>query len=125
VSVENNDTAKGIIIHIFCKKDDVKLSTYDGLVNKVRKKLMHDSALIVPGVSPEPDLSTEFSILIIASGISARALPDSVGQAVLNESYIGADLSFIAELAHLEELTNTLSFTNIPAIVRKLQGLSH
>lgn len=125
VSVENIDTAQGIIIHICCKKGDIKLSTYDGLVNNVRKKLKHDSALIVAGVSLDPDLTTVLSILIIASGISAKALPDSVGAAVLHDSYVGDDLSFIAEPAHLEELTNRPSFTGIPAIVRKLQRLSH
>jgi cell division protein FtsZ len=124
VSVENIDTAQGIIVHICCKKDDIKLSTYDGLVNNVRKKLKHDSALIVAGVSLEPELSTELSILIIASGISTRVLSDKVGQTELHEPYIGDDLSFISEPEHLEEFTNTSSFTDIPAIVRKLQGLS-
>ena len=121
VSVENIDTAQGIIIHICCKKDDIKLSTYDGLVNNVRKKLMHDSALIVAGVSLDPELTTELTILVIASGISTKALPDHAGQAELHESYVGDDLSFITEPEHLEELTNTPSFTDIPAIVRKLQ----
>jgi len=46
----------------------------------MRSSVKHDSALIVADVSLEPDLSTEFSILIIASGISAQALPDSVGR---------------------------------------------
>jgi cell division protein FtsZ len=124
VSVENIDTAQGIIIHICCKKDDIKLSTYDSLVNNVRKKLKHDSALIVAGVSLDPELTTELTILVIASGISTKVLPYNAGQAELHESYVGDDLSFITEPGHLEELTNTPSFTDIPAIVRKLQGLS-
>jgi cell division protein FtsZ len=124
VSVENIDTAQGIIIHICCKKDDIKLSTYDGLVNNVRKKLKHDSALIVAGVSLDPELTTELTILVIASGISTKPLVINEGLTGINESYVGDDLSFITEPEHLEELTNTPSFTDIPAIVRKLQGLS-
>jgi cell division protein FtsZ len=124
VSVENIDTAQGIIIHICCKKDDIKLSTYDGLVNNVRKKLKHDSALIVAGVSLDPELTTELTILVIASGISTKPLVINAGLTGINESYVGDDLSFITEPGHLEELTNTPSFTDIPAIVRKLQGLS-
>jgi cell division protein FtsZ len=93
-------------------------------VNNVRKKLKHDSALIVAGVSLEPELATELSILIIASGISTRSLTDNIGSNELHESYVGDDLSFISKPEHLEELTNTSSFTDIPAIVRKLQGLS-
>jgi cell division protein FtsZ len=124
VSVENIDTAQGIIIHICCKKDDIKLSTYDGLVNNVRKKLKHDSALIVAGVSLDPELTTELTILVIASGISTKPLVINAGLTGINESYVGDDLSFITEPEHLEELTNTPSFTDIPAIVRKLQGLS-
>jgi cell division protein FtsZ len=124
VSVENIDTAQGIIIHICCKKDDIKLSTYDGLVNNVRKKLKHDSALIVAGVSLDPELTTELTILVIASGISTKPLVINAGLTGINESYVGDDLSFITKPEHLEELTNTPSFTDIPAIVRKLQGLS-
>jgi cell division protein FtsZ len=121
VSVENIDTAQGIIIHICCKKDDIKLSTYDGLVNNVRKKLKHDSALIVAGVSLDPELTTELTILVIASGISTKVLPYNTGASELHESYVGDDLSFITEPEHLAELTNVQSYTDIPSIVRKLQ----
>ncbi|TWX50218.1 cell division protein FtsZ [Colwellia hornerae] len=127
VSAENIDSAQGIIIHICCKKDDIKLSTYDGLVNNVRKKLKHDSALIVAGVSLDPELTTELTILIIASGISTKALPNQKSPTALNElgeSYVGDDLSFISDHEHLEFLTNSPSFTDIPAIVRKLQRLN-
>jgi len=126
VSVENIDTAQGIIIHICCKKDDIKLSTYDGLVNNVRKKLTHDSALIVAGVSLDPDLATELSILVIASGISKEIVPNETSRIVSNElkeTYVGDDLSFISDPEYLKELASSPSFTDIPSIVRKLQGL--
>jgi len=38
VSLAEVDSAKGVIIQV-CSRDEIKLSTYDGLMNQVRKKL--------------------------------------------------------------------------------------
>lgn len=120
VSVENIDTAQGIIIHICCR-EEIKLSTYDGLVNHVRAKLKHDTALIVAGATLDPDLDNDLEILLIASGITHNETSDIISPKEPLESYIGGDLSFITEPENLEELTNEVSYTDIPTIVRKLQ----
>lgn len=122
VSVENIDTAKGIIIHICCR-DEIKLSTYDGIVNNIRAKLKHNSALIVAGVILDPELENDLEILLIASGISHHESTINTQVKEIKvplDSYIGNDLSFITEPESLGELNNEESYTDIPAIVRKL-----
>ena len=124
VSVENIDTAQGIIIHICCR-EEIKLATYDGLVNYVRAKLKHDTALIVAGVTLDTDLDNDLEILLIASGITHHDKSHTHHETSPSKdpvnSYIGEGLRFITEPENLEELTNEASYTDIPTIVRKLQ----
>lgn len=120
VSVENIDSAKGIIIHICCK-EEIKLATYDGLVNCVRQKLKHDSALIVAGVTLDPDMQCDLEILLIASGICHETDESKSMTNAESFSYVGEDLSFISEPDTIEELTNESSKLDIPTIVRKMQ----
>ena len=134
VSVEQIDTAQGIIIHICCR-EEIKLATYDGLITQVRNKLKHDSALIVAGVTLAPELENEVEILLIASGICPSDEPkDFTSQshstipptsattaASKSDSYIDDELSFISEQVQLAELSAVPTLTDIPAIVRKMQ----
>lgn len=69
VSIANIDSAQGIIFQLFCKSEP-KLSTYNNLVDHIRHKVSNRSVLIVPGVTLDPELSSEIEILIIGSGIS-------------------------------------------------------
>jgi len=126
VSIANIDTAKGIIFQLFCKSEP-KLSTYNGLIDHIRAKITNSSVLIVPGVTLDPDLSSEIEILIIGSGISSKQSGEEAmiakvikGNDILAESsddlepeYIDDELSFI-------EQGETI--TDIPAITRKLMA---
>lgn len=120
VSVEKIDTAKGVIIHICCR-EEIKLSTYDGLVTQIRNRLKHDSALIVAGVTLAPELESDIEILLIASGICNSDNTTELASSNPNDSYIDNDLSFISEKEQLQKLASTPALTDIPAIVRKMQ----
>lgn len=129
VSIANIDTAKGIIFQLFCKSEP-KLSTYNGLIDHIRTKVTNRSVLIVPGVSLEPNLSSEIEILIIGSGIcSDKAQPtkatitidDNESKTIQNSeptepTYLDEELSFINQGE---------SITDIPAITRKLMAIKH
>jgi cell division protein FtsZ len=84
--------------------------------------------LIVPGVTLDPNLSSEIEILIIGSGISSA---ESTGEPMVEEQscdetilhqeteglapkYLDEDLSFI---------TQGEGYTDIPAITRKLLAI--
>ncbi len=128
VSIANIDTAKGIIFQLFCKSEP-KLSTYNGLIDHIRSKVTNRSVLIVPGVSLEPNLSSEIEILIIGSGISSdnskpikesliiKDEPESIEQHLepSDPAYIDDELSFINQGE---------SITDIPAITRKLMAIN-
>jgi len=123
VSIANIDTAQGIIFQLFCKSEP-KLSTYNGLIDHIREKIKNKSVLIVPGVTLDPNLSTEIEILIVASGIDSTAekkipitpviLPGQESKKTMEEDYLDEELTFIDEK---EE-----TYTDIPAITRKLMG---
>jgi len=128
VSISNIDTAKGIIFQLFCKSEP-KLSTYNGLIDHIRTKVTNRSVLIVPGVTLDPNLSSEIEILIIGSGITSGSstshqqeiiIDDIPPMPIQNEEpkeseYIDDELSFINQGE---------SMTDIPAITRKLMGLN-
>ncbi|MBU2870547.1 cell division protein FtsZ [Colwellia sp. E2M01] len=140
VSIANIDTAKGIIFQLFCKSEP-KLSTYNGLIDHIRTKITNQSVLIVPGVTLDPNLSSEIEILIIGSGISSdttvkptikiaeqtplmstteadTTVPDikktSVDYSTAPE-YLDDELSFVNQGE---------SLTDIPAITRKLMAIN-
>ncbi|PKI16210.1 cell division protein FtsZ [Colwellia sp. 12G3] len=128
VSIANIDTAKGIIFQLFCKSEP-KLSTYNGLIDHIRTKVTNRSVLIVPGVTLEPNLSSEIEILIIGSGICSDK-PKNKQEAIIiagepgpfeqslepsEPVYIDDELSFINQGE---------SITDIPAITRKLMAIN-
>ncbi len=119
VSIAKIDTAKGIIFQLFCKTEP-KLSTYNGLIDHIREKISNKSVLIVPGVTLDPNLSSEIEILIVASGIDEadpnRVLHDSsnindLQKACRENDYIDEELTFVDPESN---------FSDIPAITRKL-----
>ena len=117
VSIAKIDTAKGIIFQLFCKSEP-KLSTYNGLIDHIREKITNKSVLIVPGVTLDPNLTSEIEILIIASGIDANnvALKENEVEAQDNtdEGYIDEGLTFVDPKEGV--------YTDIPAITRRLMA---
>jgi cell division protein FtsZ len=120
VSIANIDTAKGIIFQLFCKSEP-KLSTYNGLIDDIREKINNKSVLIVPGVTLDPNLSSEIEILIVASGIASFKPESNITDASLNnkEDYVDEDLTFVELTANGRK---EQSYTDIPAITRKLRA---
>lgn len=120
VSIANIDTAKGIIFQLFCKSEP-KLATYNGLIDHIREKINNKSVLIVPGVTLDPNLSSEIEILIVASGISSL-LPESknIETATSNEDNYFEDGLVFDELTLNNDQEQ--SYTDIPAITRKLRA---
>ena len=115
VSIANIDTAKGIIFQLFCKSEP-KLSTYNGLIEHIREKITNKSVLIVPGVTLEPNLSSEIEILIVASGIVSF----SSEECAIDGSTTTDDDFFYEELKLSKNIEQ--SYTDIPAITRKLRA---
>ena len=115
VSIANIDTAKGIIFQLFCKSEP-KLSTYNGLIDRIRDKISNKSVLIVPGVTLDPNLSSEIEILIVASGIDSinNELPEIETANDKSGDYLDEDLTFVDKKKE--------SYTDIPAITRKLMA---
>lgn len=117
VSIAKIDTAKGIIFQLFCKSEP-KLSTYNGLIDHIREKITNKSVLIVPGVTLDPNLTSEIEILIIASGIDANdrvSNNNDVDVQGKNEGdYIDEGLTFIDPKEGI--------YTDIPAITRRLMA---
>lgn len=113
VSIANIDTAKGIIFQLFCKSEP-KLTTYNGLINHIREKITNKSVLIVPGVTLDPNLSSEIEILIVASGIESMVNSnlESDDLDLPDNDYLNESLSFVED--------NKDAYTDIPAITRKL-----
>ncbi len=122
VSLAEIDTAKGVIIQVCCR-DEIKLSTYDGLMNQVRNKLTNDSALIVAGVTLDPELTCDVEILLIASGIDSEQTRNKPNQTKNEPDYIDDNLTFICDDESLVELSSEESVTDIPTIVRKMNEL--
>lgn len=120
VSIANIDTAKGIIFQLFCKSEP-KLSTYNGLIEHIREKITNKSVLIVPGITLDPELSSEIEILIVASGIeslssniNAREVLQSIEDDSVNDGLTYDELK--------ESNSEEQSYTDIPAITRKLRA---
>lgn len=120
VSIANIDTAKGIIFQLFCKSEP-KLSTYNGLIDHIREKINNKSVLIVPGVTLDPNLSSEIEILIVASGIASL-----VPKASLSDASLNYEADSMADSSNIVDLTDSVyeeeSYTDIPAITRKLRA---
>lgn len=120
VSIANIDSAKGIIFQLFCRSEP-KLSTYNGLIAHLREQITNKSVLIVPGVTLDPNLSSEIEILIVASGIDSSSLQ----QDILETSNI-IDKDCLTDSVLYEELIDNndseQSYTDIPAITRKLRA---
>jgi cell division protein FtsZ len=126
VSIANIDTAQGIIFQLFCKSEP-KLSTYNSLIDHIRTKVTNRSVLIVPGVTLDPNLTSEIEILIIGSGITNDKITTIKPSSLIEDreqnldeddkattpEYLDEELSFIS---HGE------SVTDIPAITRKLMA---
>jgi len=124
VSIAQIDTAKGIIIQIVCR-EEIQLSTYDGIPKQIRSKLASESALIVVGVTLDPTLDSALEILLIASGISNEKSQTTKKKVEHGQSYLGNDLSFINDDSSCIENTEVTAiteelYTDIPAITRKL-----
>jgi cell division protein FtsZ len=115
VSIAKIDTAKGIIFQLFCKSEP-KLSTYNGLIDHIREKITNKSVLIVPGVTLDPNLTSEIEILIIASGIDSAVITPIHNESAntKNADYIDEDLAFIDPKEGI--------YTDIPAITRRLMA---
>jgi len=124
VSIAKIDTAKGIIIQIVCR-EEIQLSTYDGIPKQIRSKLANESALIVVGVTLDPNLDSALEILLIASGISSEANQEDKKEKAEKISYLDDDLSFIRNetesiKSNEDEPSTDGDYTDIPAITRKL-----
>jgi len=119
VSIADIDTAKGIIFQLFCKSEP-KLSTYNGLIDRIRQKISNKSVLIVPGVTLDANLSSEIEVLIIASGISSEH-PQQTSYTLpsRDNDYLDDDLAFVENNA---EVSAEQDYTDIPAITRKLMA---
>ncbi|WP_236559821.1 hypothetical protein [Colwellia sp. 20A7] len=115
VSIANIDTAKGIIFQLFCKSEP-KLSTYNGLIDHIREKITNKSVLIVPGVTLDPNLSSEIEILIVASGIDSNVDKqiNTEASTSIKEDYLDESLTFVDSNEEVD--------TDIPAITRKLMA---
>jgi cell division protein FtsZ len=115
VSIANIDTAKGIIFQLFCKSEP-KLSTYNGLIDHIREKITNKSVLIVPGVTLDPNLSSEIEILIVASGIDSNVNKqvNTEASTSIKDDYLDESLTFVD--------SNEVVDTDIPAITRKLMA---
>ena len=119
VSIANIDTAKGIIFQLFCKSEP-KLATYNGLIEHIREKITNKSVLIVPGVTLDPELSSEIEILIVASGIdSPLTSSNNVNVSNSDSTKISKDDLVYDEGVSSNEKQQT--YTDIPAITRKLR----
>ena len=128
VSIANIDTAKGIIFQLFCKSEP-KLSTYNGLIDHIRTRVTNQSVLIVPGVTLDPNLSSEIEILIIGSGI-CEVKATSITDVVVNEEN-NNELEQVVDSDEPAYIDDELSFinqgetmTDIPAITRKLMAIN-
>lgn len=122
VSLAEIDSAKGVIIQVCCR-EEIKLATYDGLMNQVRNKLTSDSALIVAGVTLDPNLECDVEILLIASGIDSKATVKPFNQQKVKSDYIDDDLSFVNDEEEVfKDAVNEEDITDIPAIVRKMKA---
>jgi len=124
VSIAKIDTAKGIIIQIVCR-EEIQLSTYDGIPKQIRSKLANESALIVVGVTLDQNLDSALEILLIASGISSEDNQLSKKEKAEKVSYLDDDLSFIRNETESNENNEDYTpadedYTDIPAITRKL-----
>ena len=116
VSIAKIDTAKGIIFQLFCKSEP-KLSTYNGLIDHIREKITNKSVLIVPGVTLDPNLTSEIEILIVASGIDSTVV-ESIPVNSSNfdqDDYLDDDLTFVEDKEKV--------YTDIPAITRRLRAI--
>lgn len=120
VSIAKIDTAKGIIFQLFCKSEPT-LATYNGLIDQIREKITNKSVLIVPGVTLDPNLSSEIEILIVASGItSLSSETNSIDVSTIKEAACVEDDLICDEL--LSNDVKAQSYTDIPAITRKLRA---
>jgi cell division protein FtsZ len=117
VSIAKIDTAKGIIFQLFCKSEP-RLSTYNGLIDHIREKITNKSVLIVPGVTLDPNLSSEIEILIVASGIDSITadLTSIDASHVEQDEYIDDSLAFVDK--------KEKAYTDIPAITRRLMAIN-
>ncbi len=120
VSIAKIDTAKGIIFQLFCKSEP-QLSTYNNLIEHIRMKITNKSVLIVPGVTLDPNLSSEIEILIVASGIDDNTIDtkltinnQSLSEASTENEYLDEELTFVEPEA---------DYSDIPAITRKLMAM--
>ncbi len=123
VTIAQIDSAQGIIIQICCR-NEIQLSTYEGILENVKSKIINDSALMVVGVTLDPNLSSEIEILLIASGINTEKSFNILKNKKEVTQYIDDNIAFISEEVHAttESSTNTSEndYTDIPAITRKL-----
>ena len=124
VSIAKIDSAKGIIIQIVCR-EEIQLVTYDSIAKQIRSKLANDSALIVVGVTLDPNLDSALEILLIASGIDSETSQVSHKEKTEKLAYLDDDLSFISTLNDAienneDQITGEEDYTDIPAITRKL-----
>ena len=101
---------------MFCKSEP-KLSTYNGLIDHIREKITNKSVLIVPGVTLDPNLTSEIEILIVASGIDSTTAESTTLESACNaqEDYLDDDLTFVDDKEKV--------YTDIPAITRKLRAI--
>ena len=128
VSLANIASAKGIIFQLFCKSEP-KLSTYNGLIEKLRSKITNSDVLIVPGVTLDPTLSCEIEILIIGSGLTNDEIkavaevniPGEQGQVTVQNVAI-TEVEYIDNEVNLHDQVENM--TDIPAITRKLMANS-
>jgi len=137
VSIANIESAKGIIIQLFCRNEP-KLATYNGLMDHVQRKITNKSVLIVPGFTQDENLSSEVVILIIASGIESSEAVEKhakndtkLGTIYMNPTdndldesqpidYLGETLSFVNSI-NPSSASEEEAYTDIPAITRKLR----
>jgi cell division protein FtsZ len=89
----------------------------------------NQSVLIVPGVTLDPNLSSEIEILIIGSGISS-VKPESIKDVIVHEEN-NSELEKVVESDEPAYIDDELSFinqgetmTDIPAITRKLMAIN-
>ena len=148
VSIAKIATAKGLICQLFFKKEP-RLTTYNGLISRIREKITNPSVLIVPGVTLDPDLSCEVEVLIIASGIDSTkgVTVKSEEQPIVNQEieiiptshpqHYCDDLTFLHDEISMESVIDIsegldetgnsqpkegeLEYTDIPAITRLMR----
>ncbi|WP_448569595.1 cell division protein FtsZ [Thalassotalea ganghwensis] len=103
--------AKGVIIQVCCK-NEISITTYNGILDKINNQLETNMGLVIAGVTHCPEMADEIEILIVASGIST-----SIEE---NKSMNTSPTNYTDDLAFTDSEINlpTPNYIDVPTIIR-------